>query len=511
MDRLRLPWLELAILFPLLGAVWVKIDRNAGRIRSRGLIASGLALICTLGAWLDFLLRNTSLDPEGRGLLVGLWDTKLLIIDELSAPLLPLGALIVFLTILATPPAKSRKFSFSRCLISEAILLATLSCDVPWGVIALLVLGTLPPYFELARGGKPTRVYATHMGLFIALLVAGQSLLSWLGLSSPLTLPAILLLTVAVLLRSGIVPVHCWMTDLFEHATFGTALLTVAPMVGAYGVIRLVLPIAPQWVLEAISLVSLFTAFYAAGMALVQQEARRFFCYLFLSHSSLVLVGLETATPIGLTGALSVWISVGLALTGFGLTLRCIESRTGRVSLTDFHGLYPHVPILGAFFLVTGLASIGFPGTIGFVGLELLVEGTSQAQPLEGAAVVVVAALNGLAVLHAYFRIFTGKTHTSSINLRARASERASALVLTALILGGGLYPQPGIISRYDAARHLASERTRRGLDDEDPQRGEVQSSDHPAGSDPVKRRIITTQRVKPTPGKSAVVHPTED
>src|SRR5690242_18991298 len=98
------------------------------------------------------------------------------------------------------------------------------------------------------------------------------------------------------------------MTDLFEHATFGTALLAVTPMIGAYGVMRMVLPIAPDWALRTIALVSLLTAVYAAGMALVQHEARRFFCYMFLSHSSLLLVGMESATPIGLTGALSVWL-----------------------------------------------------------------------------------------------------------------------------------------------------------------------------------------------------------
>src|SRR4029078_1921206 len=164
---------------------------------------------------------------------------------------------------------------------------------------------------------------------------------------------AAVLLMAAVLIRSGIVPLHCWMTDLCELASLGTALLFVTPMVGAYAALRLVLPIAPDWVLRSIALLSLLTAVYAACMALVQHEARRFFCYVFLSHSSLVLVGLELATPIGLTGALCIWISVGLALTGFGLTLRAVESRSGRVSLADYHGLYDHAPMLATFFLLT--------------------------------------------------------------------------------------------------------------------------------------------------------------
>jgi NADH-quinone oxidoreductase subunit M len=99
------------------------------------------------------------------------------------------------------------------------------------------------------------------------------------------------------------------MADLFEHATLGTALLFVAPMTGAYAVMHLVFPVAPAWAMQSIAVLSLTTAVYAAGMATIQTDARRFFCFLFLSHSSLVLSGLEIVTTIGLTGALCVWIS----------------------------------------------------------------------------------------------------------------------------------------------------------------------------------------------------------
>jgi NADH-quinone oxidoreductase subunit M len=466
MYELQLPWLELAILVPLLAAIAARLTRDPRRIHRRSVIGSALSLAGTIGAWQDFLTRHPVGAYDRWDLFSAVFGRNLLVIDELSAPLLPLVALIFLLTILATPLTKVRIFSFSRCLIHQSVVIATFSCELPWGVIALLAAGTVPPYLELRKMRKPTRVYLAHMGVFVALLALGQALLDAGGGAGLVSIVAIALLTLAVLLRSGIVPVHCWMTDLFEHATFGTALLTFAPMVGAYGVTRLILPVAPHWVLGAISLVSLFTALYAAGMALVQREARRFFCYLFLSHSSLVLVGLETATPISLTGALSVWVSVGLALTGFGLTMRCIESRTGRISLAEFHGLYRHVPTLAALFLLTGLASIGFPGTGGFVGLELLVEGASQAQPLEGVSVVIVAALNGLAVMFAYFRIFTGKPHVASIDLQTRRSEYVSALVLTVLIIGYGLYPQPGVTSRYLAAVELAGTRVRLGLDE---------------------------------------------
>jgi NADH-quinone oxidoreductase subunit M len=461
MHVLRFPWLMLSVLLPAAGAVWVWFTRDPDTARRRSLVASGLALACALAAWVDFGGLPSIEAGDPADLLGTLLGRGFLVIDELSAPKLPLAALIYFLTNLATLRTKVREFSFARSLGSESILLATLACKLPWGVVALLAAGTVPPFLELRKARKPWRVYAAHMGLFVVLLVLGQWLIEEGGRASGHSTLAVALLASAVLLRNGVVPVHCWMTDLFEHATFGTALLFVTPMVGVYGVTRLVLPVAPSWVLQAISLASLTTAVYAAGMAIAQREARRFFCYLFLSHSSLVLVGLETATPVGLTGALCLWLSVALSLTGFGLTMRCVEFRTGRISLTGFQGLYPHVPMLAALFLITGLASIGFPGTAGFVGLELLVDGTVQANPLAGAVVVIVAALNGLAVMRAYCHIFTGRPHVASIDLSIRPAERISVLVLTVLILGGGLYPQPGIMTRYHAAAELAQTRAR--------------------------------------------------
>jgi NADH-quinone oxidoreductase subunit M len=241
--------------------------------------------------------------------------------------------------------------------------------------------------------------------------------------------------------------------------------------------VRLVLPIAPDWALRTIALLSLFTAVYAAGMSLVQLEARRFFCYLFLSNSSLVLVGLEVATPIGLTGALCVWLSVGMSLAGFGLTLRALESRAGRLSLADYHGLYDHMPGLAAFFLLTGLASIGFPGTIGFIGTELLVEGASEIYPYVGMLVVFAAALNGIAVLQAYFRLFTGTEHTASIPLGARMPEKVAVLTLSALIIGGGLVPQPGVKSRYHAATEIIARRRVAPQPSDSDQQDNLQSS----------------------------------
>jgi NADH-quinone oxidoreductase subunit M len=76
-----------------------------------------------------------------------------------------------------------------------------------------------------------------------------------------------------------------------------------------------------------------------------------------------------------------------------------------------------------------------------------------------GVAVVLAAALNGIAVVKAYFHIFTGTRHASSVPLRGQWRIRFTVLALALLILGGGLFPQPGVASRHRAAVEILAER----------------------------------------------------
>ncbi|MCA9213130.1 MAG: oxidoreductase [Planctomycetales bacterium] len=459
MPELHLPWMEVSILIPLLGAIVVACIKDSAKAKIVCLVACSLTLIFAAGEWIDFAGLDTFEAHDHWDVFQAVFHRDVFVIDELSAPLLPLAALLYLTTVMTTLRTKASRFSFGWTLFSESVLLATLACRHPWVIIMLLAVAAVPPWLELRHRNQNTRVFTVHMGIFVGLLCLGQFLAGRGATAADPPIIAGCLLTAGALIRSGICPLHCWMTDLFEKATFGTSLLFVTPMTGAYAVMRLVFPIAPAWALQSIAILSLITAVYAAGMALVQTESRRFFCYLFLSHSSLVLVGLELGTPIGLAGALCVWLSVGISLLGFGIALRCIEARTGRLTLDKYHGLYEHTPFLASMFLLTGLASIGFPGTIGFIGAELIVEGAVEVYASVGLAVVLAAALNGIAVVKAYFHVFTGTRHAAAVPIHSRLGERITILVMVALIVGGGLIPQPGVASRYHAARAVLEHR----------------------------------------------------
>jgi NADH-quinone oxidoreductase subunit M len=470
MNLFAIPWLELTVLVPLVGAACARGReyRSGARL---GFVFSAAALACALLAWLG---HQTGRSPGGTtawDVLPRLTGRLVFRIDELSAPLLPLVALLHFLTVVATTGGKAARFSFSGMLAGEAIRLATFAVapSEPWLLIALLALSVVPPYVELRQRGKPTRVYALHMALFVGLLALG-----WAFVEDDLPIhlqPALasIPLLLAVLVRAGTVPAHLWVADLFENASFGTALLYVTPIAGVYAAVRLVMPVCPDWVLRSIGLLSLVTAVYAAGLAVVQTEARRFFAYLFLSHTSCILVGLELRTTISLTGALSLWVAAALSLAGLGLTLRAVEARFGRLTMTEFRGLYEHSPALAVCFLLTGLASVGFPGTLGFIAAEMLVSGAVGVDLPVGVALVLAAALNGIAVVRAYFLIFTGGRHVSAVPLGITRRERFAVLTLAALILGGGLAPQQWLESRHRAAESLLEERKRQSQVTTDP------------------------------------------
>jgi NADH-quinone oxidoreductase subunit M len=461
--NLHAPWLQLGAFLPLAGAVLVGRMRTFEAARKWALVFSGATFACATAAWLDFVWAGA-----GRGVVRDSLDLVAYVtgsadgvlgIDALSAPLLPLTAFLFLCTAVVTARVKKRQFSFAWNLAAEGILLATFCCKEPWAVVGLLIAGTVPPYVELRQRGAPTGVYVWHMGLFAALLALGWALAGGGAGRGPSAWVTLLPLVLAVLLRGGVAPLHCWATDLFERGSFGTAVLFVAPMPAAYAALRLVAPVSPDGVLRGVGLLALVTALYAAGMALVQKEARRFFCYLFLSHSALVLVGLDTTRPVGLTGALTMWLALALTLSGFGLTLRALESRHGRLSLTRFHGLYDHKPALAGCFLLTGLASVGFPGTVGFLGAEMVVDGTVGTSAYVGVVVVLAAALNGIAVVRAYFLLFNGTRHVSSVPLGVKGRERVAVLALAGLVFLGGLFPQAGVSSRYQAALEVLEQR----------------------------------------------------
>jgi NADH-quinone oxidoreductase subunit M len=138
-------------------------------------------------------------------------------------------------------------------------------------------------------------------------------------------------------------------------------------------------------------------------------------------------------------------INLGFSTAGLFFIAGFLQSRQQTTNLMAFGGMAKHTPLLAAFFLLIGLASIGLPGTNGFVGEFLVLLGTFKAHWVYGAIAVTGVIFGAAYFLWYYERAIlgpVGKAVRESIgDLHPR--ETVIALSLSVMILWIGLYPAP--------------------------------------------------------------------
>ena len=184
---------------------------------------------------------------------------------------------------------------------------------------------------------------------------------------------------------------------------------------------------------------------YGAIMALIQPDFRRLLAFSSISHLGFVVVGLFALNFQGLQGSLLTMINLGFSTAGLFFIAGFLYSRQQTTHLSAFGGMAKQLPLLAAFFLLIGLASIGLPGTNGFVGEFLILLGTFKANWIYG-----VFAVTGVVFGAAYFLWYyerailgpAGKAVKSTLaDLQMR--ELVIAVSLSVMILWIGLYPSP--------------------------------------------------------------------
>jgi len=425
---------------------WTRLDVE--RLRSAGIVASAVMLCC---ASLALLV------PE-----LGDWSVAggLLRVDALSTVLPALAAALWLFTVTVTPRMTLDRRSLQRIAAATTITTLMFLSVNPWALLAASVASVLN-----ARGalkpvdGAPLKIDAYLVGS-LALLTAGVVLATApFARGTRFETVGLALIAAGALVRQGVAPFHAWLPAAFDHGRLGPAILFCAPQVGTYVLAVLVVPRAPAELLRVVAMVALVTSVYAAALALVQRSARRACGYLFMSQSSLVVAGLDCTSHEALTGGLVLWLSSSLAFVGLARCVLVLEARRGPLDLTRHHGGYERKPLLAVSFLLLGLSCTGFPGTLGFIGEELLLGGAVSDFPILGFLVVASGAFTGLAVLRMYFSLFCGaRSEVVRLDLRAREAIGFAAMV-TALLVSG-LFPAPSVRSRAAASSLLLQLRT---------------------------------------------------
>ncbi len=440
MNSWGFPWLEITLLLPLAGAILTACIRPPTRATRWALASTIATFAASVGASLSSLA--TPLPASSR--LPGFAT------DALAAPMLPVLCLLHILTLLGTSKSRLAPGLSVRILLSLAATLAIVTAQNGWTLVLLMALVASLPVWDLKSRLQPTRGFLAYVLPFIVLLLVG-----WGAARGAAPAWALGLLLVALKLCGGIAPLHGWLPTLFQRAGFGTAQLFVLPLIEVVAAIRLLLPTAPVWMLHLVSLACLVTALYAAGMAVVQDDGRRFFAFLTLSQTSMVMFAVLSSNVTSLTAALCLWISLILSLAGLGFSIRSLEARFGPLSLREHHGYYEQVPGLAIAFLIAGLASVGFPGTIGFVPMELLISGSASLGLAYSVVLALAAMLNGIAILRAYFSLFTGQRPAPSVPLPTTPPERTGIVIIALLVFLAGWFSPAVVESRHRVAEEL--------------------------------------------------------
>jgi NADH-quinone oxidoreductase subunit M len=452
-------WLGALAALPVvvIGASLVRLDVE--RLRRLAVVSSAAMLLAAVVIAISPSLRAFSIRTSALTWAPG--GEALIRVDTLSAVLLPFTAGLWLLTVAVTPRAALDRAGVRRTAVATLITLASFLTE---SAVALLVLSALSVWTFLSALGDPAhryqrRIVWAYLGTSTLILAVGVALLIGPGVRHP-TIEAIglWLIVMAALVRKGIVPFHAWVPEVFDRGRLGPAILFNAPQVGAYITVVLIVPRASPEMLRTIAILALGTAVYGAALALVQASARRACGYLFMSQSALVMAGLDCTSASALAGGLMVWLSAGFAFAGLARSVQVLEARRGRLDLTTYHGGYERMPVLAVSFLAMGLACTGFPGTLGFVGQELLVDGAVDAFPVMGFAVVVASALTGLAIVRMYFSLFCGRAESqarSAVRFGLTRREAWTFGGLVVALVGFGIVPRPLVDSRFTASEEI--------------------------------------------------------
>ncbi len=265
-------------------------------------------------------------------------------------------------------------------------------------------------------------------------------------LPARLQIAVFLLLLLGFAVKIPVFPLHTWLPLVAMEGPAAVIALLVGIKLGAYGLIRFAIPLAPEaaqqmhWLLVALGTIGVI---YGAVAALAQTNLRRMLAYASLSHVGLVVLGIASFDLQGLQGSVLQLLNFTLAAGGGFLLAGALHHRIGSTDILSLGGAARSMPLLASFFLLFGLAGMGMPGTSGFPAELLILISTFKHHTGAGLAALFAMVLGAAYFLSLYRQAFFGPVTNpvvaDAMDLRLR--ELAVVVVFAFLILAAGLYP----------------------------------------------------------------------
>ncbi|MCA9738060.1 MAG: NADH-quinone oxidoreductase subunit M [Gemmatimonadota bacterium] len=465
--------------------------------------------VLSVGLWWAYTPGSADMQMVSSTPWIGMWGIHYALgVDGISL-------FMILLTTLTTPIAilgsfnyiqKREKAFYALMLLLETGVVGVFAATDLFLFYVFFELTLVPMYFIVGVWGGERRVYAAiKFFLYTAfgslLMLVAILYLSWrarnaLGtptfgyqdfLTLPLTMREQLLLfsafALAFAIKVPVFPLHTWLPDAHVEApTPGSVVLAAVLLkMGTYGFVRFLLPLFPDaaqhpTVVTVMLVLGVVGIVYAAWVAAVQPDAKKLVAYTSVAHMGFVVIGTFALTVNGLQGGLLVMISHGVSTGALFLLLGMLYERRHTRAIDEFGGLGRVAPWLATAFVITALASIGLPGTSGFVGEFLALLGTFETRPglaiLASTGVIFAAYYMLPMVQRVFFNRLDRPENRTIPDLSGR--ELAVLTPLLALMIWIGVQPTPflsrmepsvrGVVERLEDRRADAADPGQAGL-----------------------------------------------
>ncbi|HYK75626.1 MAG TPA: NADH-quinone oxidoreductase subunit M [Daejeonella sp.] len=253
----------------------------------------------------------------------------------------------------------------------------------------------------------------------------------------------------AFAIKMPVFPFHTWQPDTYTEApTAGTMLLSgIMLKMGVFGVIRWLIPVAPQgfadWGHLALIL-SVIGIVYASIIAFTQNDIKRLVAYSSIAHVGLISAGIFTWNVQGLQGAMIQMLNHGINVVGLFFVLDVIIRRLNTRDSNLMGGIAKSAPALATGFLIILMGSVALPLTNGFIGEFLLLIGLYNYNIWFAAVAGLTIIFSAVYMLRMYQRVMLGEPNEqTSVFKDVDMTEKAVLIIIGALVLFIGVYPQP--------------------------------------------------------------------
>ncbi|TVR82284.1 MAG: NADH-quinone oxidoreductase subunit M [Rhodospirillales bacterium] len=468
-----LPILSLITFLPLAGAAFILLTRGDEAVVARNarwvaLWTSLTTFLLSLGLWAGFDSTTPAFQFREHAEWMPLIGVAYhLGVDGISLPFVLLSTLLTPICILASwESIQSRvKEYMVAFLVMETMMVGMFSALdlVLFFIFFEAVL--IPMFLIIGIWGGPRRVYAAFKFFLYTLVGSLLMLLAMLAMyftAGTTDIPTLLqydfprsmqvwlwfafLLAFAVKLPMW--PVHTWLPDAHVEApTAGSVILAgVLLKFGGYGFLRFSLPMFPEASIEFAPLIfalSVVAVIYASLVALAQEDMKKLIAYSSVAHMGFVTVGAFSMTMQGVQGAVFQMLSHGIVSAALFLIVGVVYDRVHSREIAMYGGLVHRMPVYAAVFMLFMLASVGLPGTSGFVGEFLVLLGIFQVNSWVAAFTATGIVLGAAYMLFLYRRVIFGVLTKDHLKKIADLSPREVLvfLPLVILVLWMGIYP----------------------------------------------------------------------